>query len=187
MNDNNDNLHVVNVEEEKMENNLRGVNEMASKSFRDKLYPLIKLREEDIQHKTEYHYRTTKKLKRIYYIFGIQTTVYSSIVSFLSGINVYSSFDFFTVAILIFALVSTILNAVMTFSNIVEKLANHRDAYNKYETIRNTIDRFKLKKINETTAMQFVEIVDSELNYINEYADISCCFEYIHQKPSQKI
>ena len=137
----------------------------------------IKEREKEVELKKKHHLQGMRRMQILYYFLGIQITIYSTIVSFLSGIYTFKNFDWLTTTILTFALLSTVLNAILGFSNIVEKISKHRDSYNKYDLISNNIDRFKMQTLSEREIKVFFDLLDNTLGFVNEYEIINCCFE----------
>ena len=137
----------------------------------------IQQKEMSIETQKYYHLKSMKKMQIVYYILGFQITVYSSIVSFLSGIYAYKSFSWFTITILCFSLLNTILNAILQFSNVVQKKTKHRDAYNKFDLALTSIEQFKLKSLDKQEILHYIEVLDNTISHVNEYRIMGCCFD----------
>lgn len=133
-------------------------------------------KEQEVERKKLHHLQTMKQLQIFYFIFGVQVTVYSSIVTFLSGIYTYKDFSWFSITILIFSLLSTVLNSVLSFSNVVTKISKHREAYNKFELISMSIQRFKLNQLSKREIISFIDLLDNTLGLVKEYEILTCCF-----------
>lgn len=135
-------------------------------------------KEIECKRKKQAHLKSIRKMQILYWILGIQVTVYSTGTTFLTGIYSYQSFTWITGTILILSLGSSILNAVMQFSNVVQKMGRHRDSYNKYDFILMSINRFKVNEseISKREMYHFIHMLDTSLSTANEYEEINCCF-----------
>lgn len=134
---------------------------------------------EEFKHKKNMHFSSLRKMKKIYYILGITASISSTMVSFITGIKIDESFDSLILVTLILSLMVSILGSIITFSNIVTKIENHRDCVNKYAMLVYSIDNIKLHNLSSEEILNFLNILENKIENLSEYEELSCCFKSI--------
>lgn len=128
------------------------------------------------QTRREQHLDSLRKNKFIYYVLGNIASISSIAVSFLTGVNTIQNLNVFVVTALGLSLLTSIVNNILSFSDITKKVTEHFDAYNKYDELIVQLTQYLLKKNTFEDADKFITALNEKELLIKQYEQQSCCF-----------
>lgn len=123
--------------------------------------------EEDVTYSAKAHFNNAAFWSGIQYWLGIPATIASTI----AGSSALAKFQYHDYVASMLAISAAILTGIMTFLNPKERAAQHLQAGNKYNSIKNNARLFhevELSKLSEEKAAETLKRLSNERNELNE-------------------
>jgi hypothetical protein len=136
-----------------------------------------KLRERILSYvvKKRSHLHNYRKNLIIYYVCGIVSTIFSTIISFITGVYTIRQLDPLLLLTLILSLSVSIINSLLQFTHVNEKTVKHRDAYEKFDELSMDIKAFLLTTSDQQDDEYFFNTLVEKEKLIKNYELVGCC------------
>jgi hypothetical protein len=146
--------------------------------FLDKFNERLNNKKKLYEKRKEYHKRSLKKMKKIYFIISLCSSICSVITSFLVGVNTLDKYSNITIISLIFSLFVSILSTILSTADINNKLLRNKDGMDKFDEMIDEIENFNCQKdVKYEQALQFTKYIVDKENLIAQYEYTGCCFD----------
>jgi hypothetical protein len=121
------------------------------------------------------HLHNYRKNLIIYYVCGIVSTIFSTVISFITGVYTIRQLDPLLLLTLVLSLTVSIIHSLLQFTHVNEKTVKHRDAYEKYDELSMDIKTFLLSSGNQREDEHFMSILIEKEKLIKNYELVGCC------------